>query len=251
MYDSLKKAKPHNPAVELLPKSKARYRGSSSEKPVNIVKSLVGITLIWALSGCVPGRQHLRECVPHTIQGPVCVRCPWCDYDEDEWVASGKQKIPTSERQLMGQLIRTGWDRHARWQVKLRFWAAPIDFALQLWRLVILQADGSCHFDGLYSESASDKLAIDLRFCVEAVAAGHSLVRVHVLEVNNNKYPAYLPAAVKAAAAACCIVLSPGYSIRNVYDKGLLVSYADVLADMLPNCRRETDSHNNTVIYLK
>ena len=114
----------------------------------------------------MPGKQHLRDGVPHTIKAPVCVRCPWCDYDEDEWVASGKQKIPPSERQLMGPLVRTGWDVHVRWQVMLKFWAAPVDFVLRLCRPLILQADGSCHFDGLYSESASDNLAIDLRFCV-------------------------------------------------------------------------------------
>lgn len=250
MYTSLKDAAAYNPAVELLPKNKARYRAHKSEKPLNIVSSLVGITLVWALTGCLPGKQHLRECVPHTIKNETCVRCPWCDYDEGDWTAAGKQKIPDSERKLMAQLIRTGWDLYSRWQMKLPFWAAPVDFVLKLCRLVILQADGSCHFDGMFEESASKKLETDLRFCVLAIAAGHSVVRVHEADVNSSKYPAYLPAAIKAAAASQCVVLSPGYSTTYIYDKGLLITYADLLATLLPGGCRKSDSQNNTVIFL-
>ena len=116
---------------------------------------------------------------------------------------------------------------------------------------VILQAVGSCHFDGLYEESASEKLADDLRFCVDAVKAGHSVVRVHTIEVNSRKYPSYLPAAIKAATAGLCIVLSPGYCTTYMYDQGLLVTYGKVLADMLPKCKTVTDSACNTVISIE
>lgn len=251
MYESLKRARGQNPSLQMLPGNKAVHAAPGSKRPVKIVKSLVGLTLVWALAGCLPGKQHMRECVPHTIICPVCLRCPWCDYDEDEWVALGKQKIPASELKLMAQLSRTGWDKHARWQAKLQFWAAPVDFLLRCERAVVLQADGNCHFAGLYEETATCKLAADLRFCVAAVTAGVSVVRVHATEVDTRRYPAYLPVAVEAAAAHRCIVLSPGYTTTYMYDKGLLVTYAAVLAGMLPGCRVVTDNVNNCVIYPK
>jgi hypothetical protein len=41
----------------------------------------------------------------------------------------------------------------ACWQVKLKFWAAPFDF-MMLDKRVIIQADGSCHFEGMYEQSS-------------------------------------------------------------------------------------------------
>ncbi len=251
MYNSLKMAQQQNPDLRLLPNNKAHYRAASSDRPVKVVKSLVGLCLVWGLTGCTPGKQHVRECVPHSIRGPACLKCPWCNYNEDEWVAYGKQKIPESELRLMGQLVRTGWDMDARWQAKLQFWAAPVDFVLRTHRSVVLQADGSCHFDGLYQENATTKLASDLRFCVAAMTTGLSVVRVHVTEVNNKSYPTYLHAGIQAAIDDCCIVLSPSYSTIYMYDQGLPVTYAHVLAGMLPESKLSYDKWHNTVIFPK
>lgn len=218
------------------------------EGPVNITSSLTGIVLVWILTHCLPGKQHTRECTPHAVDDPVCLRCPFCAYDEDVWVAARKQKIPASELQLMAQLKRAGLDMLARWQVKLGFWAAPVDFLLRLSRLVVLQADGSCHFGGLYEGSAAEKLADDLRFCVQAVMAGVSVVRVHLLQVNSKSYPTYLQAAVSEAASKLCVVLTPGYSTVGWYNNGKWLTYAEELAIMLPGFRVCTAAQNNIVI---
>lgn len=248
MYESLKAAKAHNPGLVLLRGNKAHYQGPNSNRPVKIVRSLTGIRLVWALAGCTTGKQHLRECVPHTITCPISVRCVWCNYNEDEWEAAGKKKIPESEQKLMRLLSKGGWDAKARWQMMLPFWPAPVDFLLKLNQPVVVQADGSCHVEGLYDQSAGQILDSDLRFTVKAVAAGYSVLRVHAVEVNSRMYPAYLSAAIEAAAAGLCIVLSPGYSTTYLFEYGLRKTYAAVLADMLPECRVVTDSVNNTVI---
>lgn len=235
-----------NERVQVLPK----YRAVLSlpvGKPKPIVSSMTGFKFFWGLSQCIAGKQHYRLCTPHALKCDVCVRCPFCAYDAGVWVAARKNEIWGSELRLMAMLIAIKRDQEVCWQVKLGFWAAPVDFKF-MHLAVVLQADGSCHFQQMYQESTGQRLYDDLKFCVAAVEAGISVIRVHVADINRRAYPNYLPPAIEAAAAAVRIVLSSGYSTVYIFENGQLLTYAQVLANMLPGSNVMTDAYNNTII---
>jgi len=235
-----------NPEVDISAKGRARVLLATG-KPRPIVQSMTGWRFFWGLQGCVPGKQHYRYCTPHTLDGPICLRCPHCAYDPLVWTAGGKKVIWQSELYLMWQLRRVNLDQQFCWQVKLDFWAAPFDF-MMLNKLVIIQADGSCHFEGMYEQSTGERLYDDLRFCVEAVEAGLSVVRVHAQQVTCSKHPSYLAAAIQLAAADKCIVLSSGYSTVYMYEDGQLLTYAQLLTCRLPGFRVYTAAFGNIVL---
>lgn len=244
--EGLRIAQPLNPEVQVAGKGKAVVLlASGKDRP--IVPSMTGWQFFWGLAGCVQGRQHYRFCTPHTLDDPVCLRCPFCAYDPVVWTAGKKHVIWQSELQLMRQLSRVQLDQQSCWQVKLLFWPAPFDF-MMLNKRVIIQADGSCHFEGMYEQSTGKRLADDLRFCVQAVEAGLSVVRVHVQQVGSSKFPSYLAAAVQLAAASPCIVLSSGYSTVYIYEGGQLLTYAELLAKRLSGYRVYTATFGNIVI---
>jgi len=239
-------AQPLNHKVQMPAKGKAVVLLPNGEtRP--IVPSMTGWQFYWGLTGCAEGKQHYRFCTPHTLDHHVCLRCPFCAYDLVVWTAGGKHFIWQSEVQLMWQLCMVDLDQQLCWQVKLQFWAAPFDF-MMLDQRVIIQADGSCHFEGMYEHSSGKRLNDDLRFCVQAVGAGFSVVRVHVQQVKCNKHPSYLAAAVQLAAASQCIVLSSGYSTVYIYEGGQLLTYAQLLVKRLAGFRVYTAAFNNIVI---
>lgn len=244
--DGLRIAQPLNPEVVIGAKGKAVIMLASG-KPRHIVPSMTGWQFFWGLTGCLPGKQHYRYCTPHTLDHPVCLRCPFCAYDAVVWTAAGKNVIWQSELWLMWQLGRVQLDQQCCWQVKLKFWAAPFDF-MMLDKHVIIQADGSCHFEGMYEQSSGKRLDDDLRFCVQAVTSGPSVVRVHARQVTSSMFPSYLAAAVQQAVADCCIVLSAGYNTIYICNHGQLLTYAQLLAQRLAGFRVYTVAHGNIVI---
>lgn len=133
------------------------------------------------------------------------------------------------------------------WQVMVDFWAAPVDFKF-INQALIIQADGSCHFSAMYDNSTGQQLADDMRFCASGYKAGASIVRVHALELSNKRSTSFLQAALSIAINKCCIVLSPGYSTVCMYEAGGFVTYAQLLADMLPNTIVTQDVMHNIVI---
>lgn len=147
----------------------------------------------------------------------------------------------------MWQLAVLGMDQLFCPQTKLDFWAAPFDF-MMLNKRVALQADGSRHFKDLYDTDVQQALKDDMRFCEAAVKADVSVVRVHQQQLTCMRYPAYLHAAIAEAENHTCIVLSPGYSTVQFYEKGRFLSYAHVLADRLPGFRVLVDTCYNIVI---
>ena len=235
-----------NPEVEMPAKGKAIVLLPNG-KPRPIVPSMAGWQFFWGLTDCSAGKHHYRYCTPHTLDHRVCLRCPFCAYDPVVWTAAGKHVIWQSEIYLMWQLGRVQLDQQFCWQVKLRFWAAPFDF-MMLSKRVIIQADGSCHFQGMYEQTTGKRLEDDVRFCVQAVEAGLSVVRVHAQQVTCSKYPSYLAAAVQLAAASQCVVLSSGYSIVYIYESGKLLTYAELLSKRLAGFRVYTAAFGNIVI---
>jgi hypothetical protein len=213
----------------------------------DVVPSMTGEQFFWGLSHCVTGKQHYVYRTPHALKRGVDLRCPFCAYDPVLWTTAKRSIIAESEQHLMWQLAKLGIDQLFCPQTKLDFWAAPFDF-MMLNKRVALQADGSRHFKDFYTTDVEQALKDDMRFCVAAVKAHVSVVRVHQQQLTGMRYPAYLQTAIAEAEKHTCIVLSPGYNTVHFYDKGWFVSYAQLLADQLPGFRVLVGMCSNVVI---
>jgi hypothetical protein len=97
-----------------------------------------------------------------------------------------------------------------------------------------MQADGSGHFKDMYGESCRARLDDDMRFCVEAVTARKSVIRVHELQQRMWLPPRFLSSATTYATSCCCVVLSVAYRSVYLYEAGRLLPYAIKLASSLP-----------------
>lgn len=247
MWTGLRKAKALNPTVELVGKQKAVDVGVKG-KPANITASFSGSQYYWGLTGCVHGKQHMRYCQAKALHSDACLECPFCAYCPIKWTAAGLELIPGTEERLMSQL---GWARQdtkfCRGVQISKIWPAPVDF-MSIDRHVFLQADGSCHFEGIHDTSPGCKLQKDMQCCVQFIRAGKSMIRVHHRQLQYVGYPFYLAAAIAEAEKHTCIVLSAAYAALQWYDNGRMVSYAQALADMLPGFRVLPGQHGNIVI---
>lgn len=219
----------------------------NDETSRDIVPSMTGEQFFWGLSHCVSGKQHFVYRTPHALKRVVDLRCPFCAYDPVIWTSGERSTIPESEQHLMWQLAMLGLDQLFCPQAKLDFWAAPFDF-MMLNKRVALQADGSRHFKDFCDTNLEKALKDDMRFCEAAVKAHVSVVRVHQQQLTGMHHPTYLQAAIAEAEKHTCIVLSPGYSTVQFYDKGRFLSYAQVLADRLTGFRVLVSTYCNIVI---
>lgn len=235
-----------NPAVTLGTLQQAHVAVSQITK-TPISNSMTGHQFYFALEGCSPGRQHYRYCTPHALRAQADLLCPFCKGGTRAWLEHRRSSILDSEASIMCMLAMLHLDTSYSWQVRVAFWAAPVDFKC-IHHSVIIQADGSCHFKRMYDSTTGKQLDDDLRFCAAAYSAGYSVVRVHDLQVANTSNPAFLAAAVSTAASTRCIVLSPGYASVCMYDSGRFVTYAGMLCDSLPGCCMSRDRYNNIVI---
>jgi len=201
-YESLRVAQPLNLGLVLLPGSKARVNGSDGAS-ISITHSTVGVKLVWALRGCRPGVQHYRRATPHAVHKPKSLQCFFCNIDEAACAAHYEQKLPASERQLIDAMICACMSEHFCWQARLPWWPGPIDFLL-LCHLVAIQADGSSHFKGIHERSRDQQLGIDIEFCVAAMRAGVSVIRVHDTQLKAGLQPGWLSHAVAFAKMCVC-----------------------------------------------
>lgn len=217
--------------MQLLPGNKALYALPDGSN-VKISKSGIGVQLYWALQGCQPGLQHYRYCTSHALSKALSLNCFFCNCDEVECAAEKRLMPAESEQWLMRKLMAAGMSTDWCWQVQLRWWPAPCDF-MHITQQVVMQADGSGHFKDMYGASCRAKLETDLSFCVAAVKAAKSVIRVHELQQRMWLCEDFLRTATAHALSRVCVVLSVGY--RGVYmlEAGQLVTYADRLAQML------------------
>jgi hypothetical protein len=73
-----------------------------------------------------------------------------------------------------------------------------------------------------------------------------TLVRVHHADVNNSTA---LLAALDAAMAGCCLVLSPSYADAITSCNAIQTSYVMAVQHMLQGVRVAGDCHGNTLFY--
>lgn len=249
MWTALRGAKELNPNVVLPHRQVAKLKLPTKDT-INISNSMVGYKLYFALTGCRPARQHYRWCTPHARKSAGQLLCPFCMSGTDEWMDTHKESIPTSELSIMCMLAALQLDTRVCWQVMLPFWGAPVAFAFHGGKLVI-QADGSCHFKSMYDNTSGKQLLEDVRFCVQAVTSGTSVIRVHEAQVSRPKRHKFMSAAIAAATNGVCIVLSPGYQSITMYEPGRQVTYAQLLSHSLPGCVTMVDAEHNTIIRLQ
>lgn len=246
LWQALQTASGLNPRV-LLPHPHVASICTSHGNTMPITNSTTGYQLYFALVGCQPGKQHYRYNTPHALRNSSQLLCPFCKGNSDEWREHKRRCIPKSELVIMHMLMVLQLDASVCWQVMVDFWAAPVDFKF-INQALIIQADGSCHFSAMYDSTTGQQLADDLRFCASGYKAGASIVRVHALELSNKRSTSILQAALSIAVNKCCIVLSPGYTTVCMYEAGGFVTYAQLLADMLPDTIIAEDALHNIII---
>lgn len=223
-----------NPTIQLRPGNKA-VKQLSDGSLLQISNSTIGVKLYWGLQHCKAGLQHFRFCTPHALSKPLSLNCFFCNYDEAECVAAGRQKPAVSELWLMHELMGAGLSTDWCWQVALPWWPAAADF-LHLSQKAVMQVDGAGHFKDLFDTTCRTTLETDMRFCVAAVAAGTSVIRIHELQQRMWLRPTFLPNATTYATSCLCIVLTPSYNSVCLYDGGRMITYVAKLASMLTDC---------------
>lgn len=208
----------HNPTLQLLPGSKAKLRRESG-RFTNITHSTPFVKLVWGLRGCRAGVQHCRTATAHGMNKPHALHCFFCNGDAAACAELDALKLPASERQLIGLLIDCRMSEHFCWQACVKWWTAPVDFLL-LHHKVIIQADGCSHFTTMHKRTSDEALHTDLSFCVHAVQAQHSVIRVHDTQLQTGIDPGCLQEAVAHAKTCVCVVLSHSYATVSLCVEG-------------------------------
>ena len=230
-YDGLRGAAAHNPGLVLLRGNRARLYDSSGSYRT-ITHSTVGMPLVWAMDGCCAGVQHFRMGTPHGLCKPGALSCIFCSGDGAACTTGQGLKLPVSEQQLKAVAIAACVSEEMCWQARVPFWRGAVDF-LFLQHPVVIQADGSSHFTGIHGLTSDQKLALDIEFCVRAVQARVSVIRVHDAELKTNMQPDCLLEAVRAAKSGVCVVLSTSFTIASLCDNGQQVPFVEHLAGKL------------------
>lgn len=230
-WRALSAAQHMNPAVQLLPGNRA-VKALQEGSKLNISKSCIGVQLFWALRGCRPGLQHYRFCTPHALSKPLSLDCFFCNCDEAACAAAKRQMPAESEQWLMQKLQAAGVCTEWCWQVQLSWWGAAFDF-MHISQRAVMQSDGSSHFTDMYGVACRARLETDMRFCVAAVIALISVIRVHDLQHRMWICEEFLRTATSVATNCRCVVLSVGYRGVCLLEAGQLLTYAARLAQLL------------------
>ena len=206
----------------------------------------LGVFLVcFKLIGCMRGRYHYRMCTSKTVQDPSDLWCPFCMYSEQLWQQARKRIIPACELAFMRLLMAWGIDTNFACQVVPRFWKAPMDFFNMVDRYYV-QIDGRCHWVGIHQLSSTMIIARDMLQNVAAAGARACVVRVHMADISSA---ACIGAALQAAVTGGCFVLTPAYATTLVQHGPLLITYVQLLLQLVPNCYCVTDSYGNSIIY--
>lgn len=218
-----------------------RFTDGSS---VAVTHNLGTYKLRFRLIGCASHQQHIRVCTSKSVQHPSDLWCPFCMYSKQQWEQAGKRLLPACERQFMQFLCARNIDTSFASQVVPEFWQAPLDF-YNLDQDYFVLIDGRCHWVGMHQSSSREVIKRDMRQARAAVAAGVSVVRVHMHDIHNYNAVA---ATLEAATQGYSIVLTPAYASTYVCWNGQQLLYKDVLLLFVRNCRYNTDSYGNTLI---
>jgi hypothetical protein len=211
---------------------------------IAVTHNLGTYKLCFRLSGCPKDRRHFRVCTSQSVQHPSDLWCPFCIYSEQQWEQAGKRLLPACERDFMQFLWARNTDTCFASQVVPEFWQAPLDF-YNMQQGYFVQIDGRCHWVGMHQSSSREVIKRDMPQARAAVAAGVSVVRVHMHDIYN--YDA-VDASLEAATKGYNIVLTPTYANTCVCWNGQQLLYMDVLLLFLCNCRYNTDCYGNTLI---
>ena len=234
-WEAVQKAQQLNPTLRLLPGNKA-VKQLPDGTQLKISNNTVGVQLFWGLQGCGAGLQHYRFCTPHALSKPLSLNCFFCNFDASKCVAESRQLPAESELWLMRELMKARISTQWCWQVvPTSYWAAAADF-MHLGQKAVMQADGSGHFKDMFDTSCITKLETDMSFCVKAVTAGMSVIRVHELQQRMWLHPSFLGNAAAYATLCVCVVLSPAYNSVQFYEGGRMLTYVDKLALLLKGC---------------
>ena len=246
MSSALKGTEHLNPELQFIG-GKAVLINKCTDTQQQVTAAMRGRRLFWRMSRVDGSKcQHVKYCTARSLQHQSSLWCVFCSYDHEAWRAARRATLPHAELQfIVNFLVPYGLDHQCCHQVTSHFWKWPIDF-MNFMHNYYIQIDGHCHWHGMHGVTKDVVQERDFAFINAVHQVEATLVRVHHADVNNSTA---LLAALDAAMAGCCLVLSPSYADAITSCNAIQTSYVMAVQHMLQGVRVAGDCHGNTLFY--
>lgn len=106
----------------------AAYIKHHRNRRQHISKTMQRVKLYWGLSGCMPGKQHVRLCTPHALQKEEDLQCRHCRWLHQYQQGQDSAVMPGCERLIAEAFYHLNMTSSLCHQVAVKWWSGLISF---------------------------------------------------------------------------------------------------------------------------